>query len=102
MIVLDTDTLSLFHVGHERITQRIAKVEADETLATTVITKADILRGRCSFVFDELCERKKLKKIGRADLLIAAVVLANDATRITRNLRHFRQIPSLAVENWAD
>jgi predicted nucleic acid-binding protein len=50
MIVLDTDTLSLFHAGHERITQRIAKVEPDETLATTVITKAEILTGRYSFL----------------------------------------------------
>src|SRR4051794_23598708 len=36
--------------------------------------------------FDQLREHKKLRKIGRADLLIAAIVLANRATLVTRNL----------------
>ena len=53
-------------------------------------------------VFDELRKQRKLRRIGRADLLIASVVLAQRATLVTRNLRHFRQVPGLAVENWAD
>jgi tRNA(fMet)-specific endonuclease VapC len=52
--------------------------------------------------FDRLRANKKLKKIGRGDLLIAAVVLANRATLVTRNQRHFRQVSGLQVENWAD
>jgi predicted nucleic acid-binding protein len=28
-------------------------------------------------------------------------VLANDATLVTRNVRHFKQIPDLKVVNWA-
>ena len=52
--------------------------------------------------FDRLRENKKLKKIGRADLLIACIALANRATLVTRNLKHFRQVPGLQVENWAD
>jgi len=44
----------------------------------------------------------KLKNIGRADLLISSIALANNATLVTRNLRHFRQIPDLKVENWVD
>ena len=36
------------------------------------------------------------------DLLIASIALAQRATLVTRNLRHFRQIPALNVENWAD
>jgi len=51
---------------------------------------------------DRLRQIKKLKKIGRKDLLIAAIALANHATLITRNLRHFRQVPGLRLENWAD
>jgi predicted nucleic acid-binding protein len=34
--------------------------------------------------------------------LIAAITRASDATLVTRNLRHFRRIPGLRVENWAD
>jgi tRNA(fMet)-specific endonuclease VapC len=52
--------------------------------------------------FDRLRENKKLKKIGRADLLIAAITLANKATLVTRNLKDFRQVPGLPVENWVD
>lgn len=52
--------------------------------------------------FDKLRQHKKLKKIGRADLLIASISLAHGATLVTRNLKHFNQVPSLKVENWAD
>jgi tRNA(fMet)-specific endonuclease VapC len=52
--------------------------------------------------FDRLRENKKLKKIGRADLLIASIALAHRATVVTRNRKHFRQVPGLDVENWAD
>jgi tRNA(fMet)-specific endonuclease VapC len=52
--------------------------------------------------FDQLRAQKKFKKIGRADLLIGCIALANNATLVTRNLKHFRQIPNLRVENWAD
>jgi tRNA(fMet)-specific endonuclease VapC len=52
--------------------------------------------------FDRLRQDKKVKKIGRADLLIAAIALAQRATLVTRNLRDFRQVPGLRVENWAD
>ncbi len=45
---------------------------------------------------------RKLRAIGRADLLIAAVALAHRSTMVTRNLRHFQQVPGLQVENWVD
>lgn len=53
-------------------------------------------------VFARLRLHKKLKKVGRADLLIAAIALANRAPRVTRNLKDFRQVPGLQVESWAD
>jgi tRNA(fMet)-specific endonuclease VapC len=52
--------------------------------------------------FERLRENKKLRKIGRADLLIAAITLAHKATLISRNLKDFRLVPGLQVENWAD
>jgi tRNA(fMet)-specific endonuclease VapC len=52
--------------------------------------------------FDKLREVSKFRKIGRADLLIASITLANRATLVTRNLRHFKQIPGLKLENWVD
>ncbi len=55
-----------------------------------------------SIEFDRLRIISKIRKIGRADLLIASITLANRATLVTRNLRHFKQIPGLKVENWVD
>jgi tRNA(fMet)-specific endonuclease VapC len=55
-----------------------------------------------SIEFDRLRDISKFRKIGRADLLIASITLANRATLVTRNLRHFKQIPGLKLENWVD
>jgi tRNA(fMet)-specific endonuclease VapC len=52
--------------------------------------------------FDRLLQNKKLKKIGRGDLLIASIALAHRATLVTRNVKDFRLIRGLQVENWAD
>jgi tRNA(fMet)-specific endonuclease VapC len=52
--------------------------------------------------FDRLRAIKGLGKIGRADILIASIALAHRATLVTRNLRHFRQVPSLITTNWID
>jgi tRNA(fMet)-specific endonuclease VapC len=52
--------------------------------------------------FDKLRADRKLKKIGRPDLLIACIALAHRAKLVTRNLKDFRQVPGLQIENWAD
>lgn len=52
--------------------------------------------------FDRLKSLPGLKKIGRNDLLIAAITLANKAALATRNLKDFRKVPGLQIENWAD
>lgn len=49
--------------------------------------------------------RAKLESRGRAigplDTLIGAQALAHDLTLVTNNVREFKRIPGLAVENWA-
>ena len=40
-------------------------------------------------------------RIGSMDMKIAAICLANDATLLSRNLRHFQQVPDLKVEDWS-
>lgn len=52
--------------------------------------------------FESFKTVSKLRKIGRADMLIASISLANQAILVTRNLRHFRQFPNLSVQNWVD
>src|SRR5689334_738406 len=40
--------------------------------------------------------------IGAYDLLIAAHALALELTLVTNNVREFRRVPGLRLENWAD
>lgn len=56
------------------------------------ISKAGLSR------FDDLVGQKL--NIGRMDLRIAAITLANGGTLVTRNVRDFRRVPGLAVEDW--
>jgi tRNA(fMet)-specific endonuclease VapC len=38
--------------------------------------------------------------IGSMDLKIASIALAHSATLLSANLRDFRQVPNLSVEDW--
>lgn len=40
--------------------------------------------------------------IGQLDMLIAAHALAEGATVVTHNIRDFKRVPGLAVEDWVD
>ncbi len=139
MHLLDTDTLSHLHARHPKVVERLQKLD-DPDVATTIITKIELLRGRFDFVlkaansnellraqqwlmrteallgqlrivpldnqatetFDQLNNMTGLRKIGRADLIIASIALSHRAVLVTRNLRHFRQIPQLKLADWVD
>jgi tRNA(fMet)-specific endonuclease VapC len=81
-------------------------LKAQELLFRTEALLSDLLvipvDRAASVEFDRLRTVSKFRKIGRADLLIASITLANRAVLVTRNLRHFKQIPGLRVENWVD
>ena len=138
MILLDTDTLTLYFNNHHRVVRRVQS--AAEVPVTSIVSRIEVLQGRFASVlkaanarelvvaenrlkaaeqelakfkviffdddgcaaFDRLRQIKKLKGIGRKDLLIACIALANRATLVTRNLRDFQAVPGLKVENWAD
>ena len=44
--------------------------------------------------------RKARVRIGTLDLKIAAIVLTQDATLLSRNLKDFERVPGLKVEDW--
>jgi predicted nucleic acid-binding protein len=35
-------------------------------------------------------------------MLIACTALANDALLVTRNVKDYKDVPGLRIENWAD
>lgn len=43
---------------------------------------------------------KKGTSIALADMQIAAIARSNNCTLVTGNLKHFREIPGLKIENW--
>ena len=40
--------------------------------------------------------------VGKMDMRIAAIVLENNATLVTRNRRDFERIPALQIEDWTE
>ena len=51
-----------------------------------------------AMIFQRL--RRSRLRIGTMDLKIAAIVLARDATLLSRNLDDFSHIPDVHVEDW--
>jgi tRNA(fMet)-specific endonuclease VapC len=80
-----------------RAQNRLQRAESD--LAAFRILPVD---AAVAVEFDRLRQDKKLKKIGRKDLLIGCIALSQGAILGTRNTKDFRQIKGLKVENWAD
>ncbi len=73
--------------------------QSDALLSQIAIVSFD---EKAASEFNALRQQKKLRKIGRADLLIASIVLARRDILVTRNLKHFQQIANLQLDNWAD
>jgi tRNA(fMet)-specific endonuclease VapC len=138
MILLDTDTLTLYLNNHIRVIRRLES--ASEEPAISIVSRIEVLQGRFASVvkaanseellrfqerllkadrelleftivpfdkasareFDRLRHSKKHGRMGRNDLLIACIALANHATLVTRNVKDFRSVPGLRLENGAD
>lgn len=54
--------------------------------------------ARAASTFDDL--RKRRIRIGTPDLKITSIALVHGATVLSVNLRDFRQVPGLTVEDW--
>ena len=76
-------------VGYERLHRFL------ESYRNTPVLGFD---EKAAAVFSDL--RRQKIRIGTMDLKIAAIVIANKAILVTRNLSDFRQVPGLVAEDW--
>lgn len=130
--LLDTDILSHFFRNESNVVANVDKYLLHQRkLSISVITYYEVLRGLRlvnatrqlhdlqQFVRD--CEifplsltaidhaadiyvtlRQKGLLINEADILIAGIALAYDATLVTNNTSHFERIPQLEIVNWLE
>jgi tRNA(fMet)-specific endonuclease VapC len=123
MMIADTDVLIDFLQGAQPASERIALELDHGQLATTAITRFELLAGartsRQQTIVGQLLAalpclpleaqsadraaevRRTLERqglsIGMGDSLIAGIVLAHRGVLLTRNRRHFDRVPSLAL-----
>lgn len=105
-----TTIISRIEVLQGRFDSILKAADANQLIAAqTRLDDTEQFLGRLPIVpfdqpaaaeFDRLRQGRRLKKIGRADLLIASIALAHRATLVTRNHRHFRAVPGLALDDW--
>ncbi len=127
--LLDTNTVS-FHIRESSasLRRRLRRVEASQ-VALSVITEMEIRYGlarnpklRIADLIEEFLEgitilpldsgvagtyalvraqlESKGKSIGPLDLMIGAHALSLDATLVTNNVKEFRRIRGLRVQDW--
>lgn len=126
---LDTDILIEFFRGNEKIASKVSSLADDDGIALTWLSFYEFFKGiYISGKFEEESFLKNLlatclilessfdssklggeiyaslkkegKLINDADILIASIVKANQATLVTNNTSHFIRISGLRVENW--
>ncbi len=51
-------------------------------------------------IYGEL--KRKGIVIGNSDLLIAGLAIDSELVLVTNNEKHFKQIPTLEIENWTN
>ena len=130
MWMLDTDTCSYFLKAHpESLKVRIEKAGLEQLAISTVVLAelffgaarhprgAEIRSGidefsaRLSvFPWDKAAAehygqiRSRMEQqgtpMGNMDMMIAAHARSLNAVLVTNNVRHFRRVPGLTVENW--
>jgi tRNA(fMet)-specific endonuclease VapC len=83
--------------GHEQVHPYSLFVAALRSLEKITILPFD---AEAAHVFHTFAG--PLKRTGTMDLKIAAIAVSHDALLLTRNVRHFEQVPGLKVENWLD
>ena len=129
MYVLDTNTLIYFFKGLGYIAENLLAVSPQETGVPAIVLfeleygiKKSTSPNKRIKQLDEICSlitvlsftameaklaagirahlEKKGLPIGHYDNLIAATALSHQGTLITNNVKEFKRVPQLKIENW--
>lgn len=92
MLVLDTDHLSALEWRDSEPAKRLRDRMrcSKEERVTTIVTYEEQCRGWLAYI----------KRATSVEQEIAAIVMAQDATLLSRNLKDFEKVPGLKVEDW--
>ena len=130
LYLIDTDIIIYFIKGHDAVVNRFIDVSLTQ-LFISDITCAELYYGaynsdypehnlktvggvianiniaplstHASKIFGKLKAdlKKKGELLADMDLLIAAVAIAGNYTLVTNNIKHFKRIKGLKIENWS-
>lgn len=64
MHILDTDTLTHLQKKNSTAIENLKKVEAHDAIAITIVTRAEVLKGRIDFLF-KASDKAQLEKAQR-------------------------------------
>ena len=128
--ILDTDILSEFLRGNPKVIAKVDEhLEKYGLVSLSIITYYEILNGllykdarKQLTKFEEFVElnkvipltlpmaktaatikaelRKKGTEIGHTDTLIAGIAITSELQLITNNMKHFKHIKGLKIDNW--
>ncbi|HEY8476786.1 MAG TPA: PIN domain-containing protein [Chloroflexota bacterium] len=88
------------HRLRERTTILIQRL-SEVLLPNLPVLPFDASAARCYGEIRAELERQGTP-LGDGDLRIAAIALDRGLTVVTGNIRHFRRVPNLTVENWME
>ncbi len=102
-------TIVSFHEQFNGWTKFIARAKDSRSLIRGYTELEGVIEGFArsqllpfSTASAEVCDdlRKQRVRVGAMDLRIAAIVIANQMTLLTRNIVDFERVPNLAFEDW--
>lgn len=106
-VLLDTDHLSILEVQcwlANLNRARKPKQIIDAYTKLEVIWRAFLRMNVLSYTLQAQAHfvglKRECPRVRTMDLRIASIALATDSTLLSRNLRDFRQVPGLSVEDW--
>ena len=90
----------LAYLSRARTPEQVVRAYAELDAMLRWFSRMNVLAFTTEAQEQLISLRNQRIRIGTLDLRIACIALVSDSTLLSRNLRDFRQIPGLQVEDW--